>query len=66
MRRRFVLDPTGSKEIEAKNQKVETEERFPTSAVPLFVGMSAYDVDLEAIAWGFHGVKKFQSIINAR
>ncbi|MCA5014527.1 MULTISPECIES: SOS response-associated peptidase [unclassified Enterococcus] len=70
---RFLLDPTDSKEIEeiiwkieAKNQEIKTGEIFPTNTVPLLVGTSDHDIDVEAMAWGFHGFKKSQSIINAR
>ena len=70
---RFLLDPTDSKEIEeiirkieAKNLEIKTGEIFPTNTVPLLVGTSDQGIGVEAMAWGFHGFKKSQSIINAR
>ena len=63
------LDPTDSKKIEeiirkieAKNQEIKTGEIFPTNTVPLLVGTSDQDIDVEAMAWGFHGFKKSQTI----
>ncbi|MGX7203054.1 hypothetical protein BCR22_11980 [Enterococcus plantarum] len=70
---RYFLDPGESKEIEEiimniqyKNMDVKTGEIFPTNTVPLLVGTPDHAIDVEAMAWGFHGFKKSQSIINAR
>ena len=70
---RYFLDPEKSKEIDeiiknvqTKNMNVKTGEIYPSNNVPLIIGTSDHEIDVEGMVWGFHGFKKSQLLINAR
>jgi putative SOS response-associated peptidase YedK len=61
---KYLLYPKDSKEIaeiikkiEVKNQEVKTGEILPSNKIPLILGTADHDIDVEAMTWGFHGLK---------